>query len=218
MEEGEEQASREIEQKPIYDVVIVHGGNIRRKGERFASTNFEPGEEKSFGGHTRSRSAAELYRNGKARLFIVSTGKTHPDPDAPTEASVMKDEIMKYGVPSECIIEEDLSTTTMSNLEESAKIIRERDLRSIGILSSSWHLARIREMLNTVGLEKEGRTIKLLSAEKILNDRSPHFKHLIKKVYGSDEMKKKIQEEKQGINALRSGKYQPRPIDYNPKK
>lgn len=100
---------QELVQPPKYDIVLVHGGNIRRKGDKFVSTDFNPGPEKSFGAHTRSRAAAELYRNGEARLFIVSTGKTHPDPDAPTEAAVMKAEMVRFGVPAECIIEEDTS-------------------------------------------------------------------------------------------------------------
>lgn len=71
-------------------------------------------------------------------------------------------------------------------------------------------------MLDSQGLEEEGRTVKLLSSEQILNRRSPHYKHLIKGVYRTDAIKHKIAEEKQGTEAYKSSNYQTRPIDYKP--
>lgn len=203
---------------PKYDVVIVHGGNIRRTKRGYVSTSFLEGPEKSIGAHSRSLAAAELYKRGEASFFITSTGKTHPDPEAPSEAAVMKAEMVRYGVPSEIIIEEDISTTTLTNAQESAKIIRERDFRTIGILTSSWHLRRTKAMFDTIGLEAEGRKVKLLSPERILMDKSPRYKKIIREVYRSDKMKQRIKNENQGVEALRSGTYQARPIEYKPEK
>lgn len=216
MEVQENRHPSEVVKEPVYDVVIVYGGNIRRKGNKFFSTNFEEGPEKSIGAHSRTRAAAELYKRGEVKYFITSTGKTHPDEDAPSEAAVMKAELVRFGVPPEAIIVEDRSLTTMGNAEEAAKIIREQDFKNIGVLTSSWHLRRTKAMLDTQGLETEGRTIKLLSPERILMDKSPHYKKLIRYVYARESMKQRIKNEKQGYDALKSGTYQSRPIEYKP--
>jgi hypothetical protein len=49
--------------------------------------------EKGVGARGRVVTAAIFYHLGMASHFIVSTGKTHPAPDAPTEAAVMKAEL-----------------------------------------------------------------------------------------------------------------------------
>ena len=90
-----------------------------------------------------------MYKQGKANKFIVSTGQTVtlpgknvPDPKAPSESSVMKDEMIRYGIPEEDIILEEKSNSTLTNAIESAKIIREMDFKRIGLLTSFWHLKK----------------------------------------------------------------------------
>lgn len=201
---------------PKYDAILIHGGNIRRTNKGFSSTNFHEGPEKSIGAHSRSRAASELFKKGEANLFIVSTGKTHPDSDAPTEAQVMKDELMRFGVPEDKIIKEEVSLTTLTNLEEVIKIIKQLGLKNIGILSSSWHLARIKAMYDSFKLKDDDIKTTFLSSEKILLDKSKRFLPLIERVYNRQSMKERILKEQQGMKDFKEGKYKSKPIEYNP--
>ncbi len=87
------------------------------------TTPYTSGAKKSFGAQGRVLTATLLYHLGVSDCLLLSTGKTDPeDPDAPSEASVMKDELMAYGVPATCIHLEEGSKTTEENARELAKL------------------------------------------------------------------------------------------------
>ena len=206
-------SKEQLQISPKYDVVIVLGGNIRETPNRgYVSTSFVEGPEKSIGALSRTLAAAELYKKGEAQKFITSTGKTHPNPNAPSEAQVMKDEMVRYGIPPEAIIVEDVSLTTMENAAECAKIIKDRDFRKVAVLTSSFHLTRSRLMFESLGLEKEGRELSFLSSEKIIAKKSPRHMALVKKAYGRQSMRDRMEREKKGIGDLRAGRYKSKPI------
>ena len=192
---------------PQFDAVVVLGGNIRETSQRgFVTTSFAEGSEKSIGAHARTLAAAELYKKGLSKLFIVSTGRTIPlkedptmqDPTKPTESSVMKAEMIRYGVPEKQIIEENISKTTQENAREVAKIIREKGFRTIGLLTSLWHLERSMEFFKLQGLDKEGVTIAPLSSEDIIADKSPRHAALVQLVKNSPTMKEKLEKRTTG--------------------
>jgi len=206
-------SKEQLQIDPKYDVVIVLGGNIRETENRgYVSTSFVEGPEKSIGAHSRALAAAELYKKGEARKFITSTGHTHPNPNAPSEAQVMKDEMARYGVPPEAIILEDVSLSTLENAKECAKVIKEKDFKKIAVLTNSFHLARSKAMFESLGLKDEGRELSFLSSEKILAKKSPRHEAIIRKVYGSQSMKERIKMEKKGIEDFRAGRYKSKPI------
>jgi uncharacterized SAM-binding protein YcdF (DUF218 family) len=214
-EQVEQTLQKEAEKAPHYDVVVVLGGNIRptiRLTKKvYVTTSHVEGSEKSIGAHARTLAAAELYKRGRASYFIVSTGKTSPDPEAPTEAAVMKEEMVRCGVPQGLIIPEDISVNTLENAAECAEIIRQNDFKNIGILTSSWHLSRAMVMFKAQGLEEEGKKLYRISAEKILAEKSPKYKRIIRKVYSTESMRQRVKGEKKGIGDFRAGRYKPQP-------
>jgi uncharacterized SAM-binding protein YcdF (DUF218 family) len=114
------------------NVVVVLGGNIVKSGVGYVTTPYSKGTKKSFGAQ------------GVCDCMILSTGKTDPeDQDAPTEAAVMKAEVMAYGVPETCIYLEEGSRTTEENARELAKLLSTesfQEKKTIVVVTSSWHI------------------------------------------------------------------------------
>lgn len=208
--------AREAKSKRGYrfDVVVVLGGNIRLVNGVYVSTPYEEGTEKSFGARGRVVTATMFYHWGFAQRFIVSTGKTHPDPEAPTEASVMKAEMVSYGVPAGCITEEAKSLNTLENAIEVARILRTDELKycsEIALISSSWHLPRALAFFEAQGLMAEGRRITLISSDKFMGEIVPEFKPTIRELYNTPSMKARLKREKQGIIDFYAGRYKSAP-------
>ncbi len=183
-------------------MVVVLGGNIRLVNGDYVSTPYEEGTEKSFGGCGRVITAAMFYHWGIAHHFIVSTGKTHPHPYAPTEAAVMKAEMIGYGVPADYITEEGKSLNTLENAIEVARLLQSEKFiqcAQIGLISSSWHLRRALAFFDGQGLTAEGRHITLISSDKLMVEIIPEFKPIIKELYHTPSMAAGLKREKQGV-------------------
>ncbi len=198
------------------DVVVVLGGNIVKSGVDYITTPYTKGTKKSFGAQGRVITAAFLYHQGVCNCIILSTGKTDPeDQGAPTEAAVMKAELLAYGVPEICIYLEEGSRTTEENARELAKLLNTESFKgknTIGVLTSSWHFRRTDAFLTKEGVKREGRTIKYISSDTMLCRYLPEFREDMYTLYRRQEMKKRIQDENTGYNALKDGTYQSRTI------
>ncbi len=198
------------------DVIIVLGGNILKSGDCYTTTPYEKGTKKSFGAQGRVITAAFLYHLGVTDCLILSTGKTDPeDKDAPSEASVMKVELTAYSVPEICIHLEERSQTTEGNARELVKLFtteRFKEQRTIGVITSSWHIRRTGAFLQKEGLHAEGRKIKLISSDTMISRYLPEFRKDIYRLYHRQEMKYRIQDELNGYNALKDGTYRSRKL------
>jgi uncharacterized SAM-binding protein YcdF (DUF218 family) len=193
-----------------FDLVVVLGGNIRLVNGKYVSTPYKEGTEKSFGGCGRVLTAAMFYHWGIAPRFIVSTGKTHPNPDAPTEAAVMKNEMIGCGVPADCITEEGKSLNTLENAIEVAKLLRSGDFhwcKRIGLITSSWHLRRSLAFFDAQGLVAEGRHITPISSDKFVGQIMPELRPIIRELYHTPSMVARLKREKQGVIDFYAGRY-----------
>ena len=198
------------------DIVVVLGGNIVKSAVGYITTPYTKGTKKSFGAQGRVITAAFLYHQGVCDCIILSTGKTDPeDHGAPTEAAVMKAEMMAYGVPETCIYLEEGSRTTEENARELAKLLSTESFqgkKTIGVVTSSWHIRRTDAFLKREGVKREGRTIKYISSDTMLCRYLPEFREDMYTLYHRQEMKKRIQDELNGYNALNNGIYQSRTL------
>lgn len=211
----------------LYDVVVVLAGNIRKtKNRGWVTTSYKEGKEKSIGAHARIIAAGELYKLGEANKFILSTGRTVtfsgtdiPDSSAPTEAAVMKKELLREGVPDENIILEENSTTTLTNAQEVAKILREHpEFIRIGVLTSFWHLERSMVMFESQRLDLEGKMLIPLNADEIVAEISHRHAKIVKDMATSETIGKRIDAEVKGVKLFKEGKYQSKPLEWNPTK
>ncbi len=198
------------------EVVVVLGGNIIKSGDRFITTPYEKGTKKSFGAQGRVIAAALLYHLGVSDCLLLSTGKTEPeDQGAPAEASVMKAELLAYGVPETCMHLEENSKTTEENARELVKLLtteKFKEKRTIGVITSSWHIRRTDAFLKKEGGHAEGRRIKYVSSDTMISRYLPEFRGDIHLIYHRQEMKDRIQDERNGYNALKTGTYKSRKL------
>lgn len=84
--------------------------------------------------------AAKLYSEGYGNYIIVSGGRGSGEDIS--EAEAMKRYLISKGVNKVNVIEEDKSMTTMENLQNSKKIMKERDLKTAVVVSNKYHLKR----------------------------------------------------------------------------
>ncbi len=209
-----------------YDVLVVLGGNIRYENGVYRSTDWSIGPEKSRGGHWRIKAAAELVRQGKVGKIIFSTGITHSDPFAPSEAEVMYREFLGEFPDSEQLknipIELEIgSLSTTENANRTVGLLKGDFYKSdqvIGILTSSYHLPRARLMFaKEFETQKLDKSIALVSAEKILLEAeksgraSSEIENIIRAVYTAKEMQGRILNERRGIRDFLNNDYHPLP-------
>ena len=198
------------------EVLVVLGGNIVKSGDHYTTTPYEKGTKKSFGAQGRVITSAFLYHLGVSDCLILSTGKTDPeDKGAPSEASVMKAELMAFGVPETCIHLEEQSRTTEENARELVKLFATetfKEKRTIGVITSSWHIRRTDAFLKREGFHAEGRKIKFISSDTMISRYLPEFRGDIHRLYYRQEMKDRIHDERNGYNALKNGTYRSRKL------
>lgn len=88
----------------------------------------------------RTQTAIELYKKKAAPLIIYSGAAI--DPDSPSNATVMKMMAINQGVPDSAVLIEERSTNTRENARFTAKIIKDRKLKSIILVTSPYHQRR----------------------------------------------------------------------------
>ncbi len=99
---------------------------------------------------SRAERAVDLYRRGLADTLLFSGGVGD---FPPSEASLARDIAVSLGVPSgACILEEE-SHSTAENARFSARILGERGVRKVLLVSDPYHLFRARQSFRLEGIE-----------------------------------------------------------------
>ena len=197
-------------------VIFVLSGWLRKNDSgRWITADFGP-EEIKLGNQMRVRAASYLYKeNPEATLIIVSGGwgrrKLGELEGAPKLCEVMERELIELGVKEKDILKEDHSNTTYEQLQELKKIIKDKQLKEVTIVTNRYHLDRVQTFIeNNEELRRyfsEG-TILLRSTEEILLKYEPMvWKKIIQEVYQSPAVKARIESEKKGIREIKAGTY-----------
>ena len=127
----------------------------------------------------------------------------------------MQAELLVYGVPETCMYLEEHSKTTEENARELAKLFTTeqfQEKRTIGVITSSWHIRRTDAFLAREGFKEEGRKIKYISSDTMISRYLPAFRNDIHLIYHSQEMQDRIQDERNGFAALKKGTYKSRQL------
>ncbi|MEG0283843.1 MAG: YdcF family protein [Erysipelotrichales bacterium] len=91
--------------------------------------------------------AYEVYQNNNKIKIIVSGGQGLDE--AYSEALVMKNYLVKKGIPEKQIISESNSTNTFENFKFSKELIKEEDA-SIGLVTNDFHVVRSKMLAQRV--------------------------------------------------------------------
>jgi uncharacterized SAM-binding protein YcdF (DUF218 family) len=120
--------------------------------------------------------ALELYQQGLAPR-IMTTGGAGGDPVF-TEGGVGRAYLIGRGVPSESIVMENESESTVESLAMAGEIMQRMELRSVIVVSDGYHIYRVKKMLQNRGLQVYGSPRKEAHVEA-LHERWNYVKQAI---------------------------------------
>ena len=88
----------------------------------------------------RLTNALAMYKQGRAPLIAVTGGKQ--EGDRFTEAAASKRWLRDRGVPASAIVSESTGSSTWQSLTNIAPVLRERNVTSVIVSTSRWHVQR----------------------------------------------------------------------------
>jgi len=94
--------------------------------------------------------AARAFREQGAGVVIASGGKLWR---GQMEAEVFARGLAERGVPSELLLSERESLTTRGNAQGVRRLLRERALTRLGLVTCDWHMPRALRIFRRVGLD-----------------------------------------------------------------
>lgn len=94
--------------------------------------------------------AAQAYREHEAQLVIAAGGKRW---QGVVEADVFGQGLVERGVPREHVLSERESLTTRGNALEAARLLRERGVVEVGLVTCDWHMPRALRLFRSSGLD-----------------------------------------------------------------
>ncbi len=101
----------------------------------------------------RTWQAYRLYRVGAPCLVVVSGGKPDPDDEGPTCADLMANELRRLGVPAKDVVVESSSRDTYENAVKSARLLKERGIAHVVLVTDAQHMPRAAACFRKQGLE-----------------------------------------------------------------
>ena len=135
-----------LEQRPrdAQAIVILAGNVIPAEGLRRRS---ELGQDTLY----RCLEGAELYQRGQPCPVLVSGGAV--EDSSPPCSPLMRDFLVKLGVPVTDILVEDQSRSTWENALESYKLLNPRGINRILLVTDAVHLFRAERCFRRQGME-----------------------------------------------------------------
>jgi uncharacterized SAM-binding protein YcdF (DUF218 family) len=95
--------------------------------------------------------AIDLYRRKIAPVVVVTGGKQPGDRF--TEASTGAEYLHEHDIPDSAILRETTGRSSWQSLAAAARFLKERNMRSVVLVSDPYHAARIEDVAHDVGLK-----------------------------------------------------------------
>lgn len=109
-----------------------------------------PGGTPAAAARRRAQRAAVAWREGIAPLIVASGGRRW---HGVAESKALKNELIKLGVAPEAVVEERRSLSTLGNARYSARLLRARGSRHVGVVTCDWHMPRALSSFRLFGLD-----------------------------------------------------------------
>ncbi|WP_414542722.1 YdcF family protein [Nostoc sp. CCY0012] len=97
--------------------------------------------------------AAQLYRQNKAPLIILSGGRIDWRGGGSPESADMADVLTSIGIPSEALIQEPESLNTYQNATNVKKILEARNISQVLLVTSAMHMPRSLKIFQRQGID-----------------------------------------------------------------
>jgi len=129
---------------PKSQAIVTLGGGISPSTSSFPFINLKAAADRIY-------QASKLYKAGKAPLVVLSGG-SDPNFKGGPEAQAMATFIEDLGVPKSALLLEDVSRNTKENAMYTAKLLKERNIDHIILVTSALHMERARQFFEDQGL------------------------------------------------------------------
>ena len=124
-----------------YDAIIVLGAQVKPDGEPSLQLQW------------RIDAAAKAWQERPSLIVVCGAqGSNEPAP----EAHVMRDELVKQGVPADMVLMDAESFNTRQNIAHAAKLLEGRDVDHVLVVTSDYHLPRAMAIAEDAGLDASG--------------------------------------------------------------
>jgi uncharacterized SAM-binding protein YcdF (DUF218 family) len=133
-------------QIPTADAIVVLGGALRSQAAPRPWIDVTDAGDRPIHG-------AQLYLQGKAPLVILSGGRIEWRGGGASESSDMAQLLKAMGVPANAILEDPTSLTTRENAVNVQKIMQERGIRKILLVTSALHMPRSMAIFKKIGVD-----------------------------------------------------------------
>lgn len=160
-----------LEDLPRADAVVVLGGELKRNKKGRVVAGLES--------KMRALGAIELMKRGLVERIIVTGGVAKEFPNEKSIAEAIEEYLIKKGVPSDKILKETGSKNTAENIENVLGILEREGVGKVLLETNEFHLPRAKQLWGNI-FKKHGLSVEEaeVSAEKLLNKRSPHYQKL----------------------------------------
>lgn len=201
---------------PSKKIIVFILGGWAQKGADGAwhMVGFEENadEVSGFGGYLRVLAAKHLLDEHPDYLLVPSgsRGKFEGVAGVPTIAELMRQELLRLGVPDEKIVKEERGGNTYQQLKELKKMIADLDAAQAIIVSNRYHLPRVKAFIGTdeqLSDLLQAGAIRLQECEAVVTRHGSAKQQEIDKAYQSQKMKNIIAAEEKGIGEIKAGTY-----------
>ena len=194
----------------------IFGADIEQRDGQWRTSDVDPA------GVTyatlRDHAAVALYKkdvaDGREPILLVQGGLAKPEHNQPSIASVMREELVRLGVPSNAIELEEHSGSTRTQLIELQSYIASHECDIVRIVSNTYHLPRIQAMIENIpelGALRTKNPI-LVGAEDILVESDgATWRTRTEAMAQEPAMLERVAKEKAGAEQIKKGNYTYRP-------
>ena len=136
--------------------------------------------------------------------------------------SAIREELELLSVLKNRIILEKISTNTLSQIEESVKIIYKKEIKKVVFITNEYHIPRLSTIYKNFEslaspdkktkrivqeIKCSGTRVEFIAAEAILPYRDKKYIKIINHLKKSPAYQKRIQNEERGLSMIKSGQY-----------
>jgi uncharacterized SAM-binding protein YcdF (DUF218 family) len=143
---------------PQYDVGIVLSGMVWYDSQT-GNINFLQSSDRIW-------KAVKLYKENRIKKILISGGDAELFVDGAVEALLLKDFLIKIGIPADDIITEVASRNTYENATFTAKLLEKHPHNNLLLITSAMHMRRAESCFRKAGLNCDIYPVDLYSGSR----------------------------------------------------
>ncbi len=131
---------------PTSDCIVVLGGAVEAPLAPRVDIELTDAADRIY-------QSAKLYRAGKGKTIVVAAGNQPWTRHPVSEAQLIEDLLVEWGVPRQSVVLDTASKNTRENAINAAALMRQHGCQSTLLVTSAWHMPRAVASFKQVGAE-----------------------------------------------------------------